>query len=117
MSYFNGYQRLRVKAIQQFDAIFYEKGNLRRCHYRIWHDLAQHIWGISYKSYLNTLRKDTSDIPNMPSRAVEAVHKLTTQLLRDEPEWKRKTYIHRKKQSEGTTENEQACNPPDTPKH
>lgn len=49
MCYSNHHHRFRDKAIQQFDALFYEKGNLRRCHYRIWYDLAHRIWGISYK--------------------------------------------------------------------
>ena len=110
MCYINHYHRLRVTAIQQFDAIFYEKGNLRRCHYRIWYDLAQHIWGISYKSYLNSLRKDTSDIPDVPSKAVDAVHELVKKKLRHEPEWKRNAYLHKTERYEGPPRTERSRN-------
>ena len=92
MCYSNHHHRFRDKAIQQFDALFYEKGNLRRCHYRIWYDLAHRIWGISYKSYLSALRKDVSDVPDMPPQASEALKALIGSLLHNAPEWKRKRY-------------------------
>ena len=95
MCYSNHHHRFRDKAIQQFDALFYEKGNLRRCHYRIWYDLAHRIWGISYKSYLSALRKDVSDVPDMPPQASEALKALIGSLLHNAPEWKRKRYVHR----------------------
>lgn len=94
MCYSNHHHRFRDKAIQQFDALFYEKGNLRRCHYRIWYDLARHIWGISYKSYLSALRKDVSDLPDMPPQAFEALKALIGCLLHNAPEWKCKRYVH-----------------------
>lgn len=78
-------------------SLFYEKGNLRRCHYRIWYDLAHRIWGISYKSYLSALRKDVSDVPDMPPQASEALKALIGSLLHNAPEWKRKRYVHRRR--------------------
>ena len=76
MCYSNHHHRFRDKAIQQFDALFYEKGNLRRCHYRIWYDLAHRIWGISYKSYLSALRKDVSHNPQNKSVRVQKNEKV-----------------------------------------
>ena len=97
MCYSNHHHRFRDKAIQQFDALFYEKGNLRRCHYRIWYDLAHRIWGFSYKSYLSALRKEVSDVPDMPPQASEALKALIGSLLHNAPEWKRKRYVHRRR--------------------
>ena len=36
MSYNNRYQRLRVKSVQIFDRMYYEKENQRKCHKRNW---------------------------------------------------------------------------------
>ncbi len=90
----NQNHRLRTKAIQQFDALYYEDGDLRRCHYRVWNELARHIWGISYKSYLNELHRDVSDLPDLPQQALDALKILVRALLHDAPAWKRERYIH-----------------------
>lgn len=71
--YSKEYGRLRTKAIQRFDAFFYEPHNLRRCHHWVWDHFARHIWGISYKTYLAELRKNTDDVPDMPQRAFDAL--------------------------------------------
>ena len=110
MCYSNHHHRFRDKAIQQFDALFYEKGNLRRCHYRIWYDLAHRIWGISYKSYLSALRKDVSDVPDMPPQASEALKALIGSLLHNAPEWKRKRYVHRRRLPEALARQERPRN-------
>ena len=110
MCYSNHHHRFRDKAIQQFDALFYEKGNLRRCHYRIWYDLAHRIWGISYKSYLSALRKDVSDVPDMPPQASEALKALIGSLLHNAPEWKRKRYVHRRRLPEALAGQERPRN-------
>ena len=110
MCYSNHHHRFRDKAIQQFDALFYEKGNLRRCHYRIWYDLAHRIWGISYKSYLSALRKDVSDVPDMPPQASEALKALIGSLLHNAPEGKRKRYVHRRRLPEALAGQERPRN-------
>ena len=83
-------------------SLFYEKGNLRRCHYR--------IWGISYKSYLSALRKDVSDVPDMPPQASEALKALIGSLLHNAPEWKRKRYVHRRRLPEALAGQERPRN-------
>ena len=110
MCYSNHHHRFRDKAIQQFNALFYEKGNLRRCHYRIWYDLAHRIWGISYKSYLSALRKDVSDVPDMPPQASEALKALIGSLLHNAPEWKRKRYVQRRRLPEALAGQERPRN-------
>lgn len=89
----NPNHRLRTKAIQQFDALYFEAGDLRRCHRRIWEDLAHRIWGISYKSYLGELHRDVSDLPDLPSHVLDALNVLVKGMLHDAPAWKRERYI------------------------
>lgn len=84
---------LRTKAIQRFDALFYADGDLQRCHRRIWSDLARHIWGISYKSYLNELHRDVGGLPDLPPQALGALKILVRALLHDAPAWKRERYV------------------------
>ncbi len=71
MPYNNRYQRLRVKSVQIFDAMYFEKENQRKCHKRNWARMGCFIFGISYDTYLSYLKIDTSDIPDLPSKAVE----------------------------------------------
>ena len=89
----NRNHRLRTKAIQQFDALYYKAGELRCCHRRIWSELARHIWGISYKSYLNELKRDVSDLPDLPPQVLRALQILVRALLHDAPAWRRERYI------------------------
>ena len=72
MSYNNRYQRLRVKSVQIFDRMYYEKENQRKCHKRNWAKMGCFIFGISYDTYLSYLKIDTSDVPALPSRAIAA---------------------------------------------
>ena len=55
--------RLRVKAVQEFDQMYYEPEYKAKCHKRVWKRLGRYIFGISYQSYLDYLKMDVSDIP------------------------------------------------------
>lgn len=91
MGYHNFYQRLRVKAVQEFDRLYYEKENHRRCHKQNWLKKGQFIFGVSYDTYLEYLKADTSDIPAVPSEAVEAMQCYIEALAaREQPAEKRK---------------------------
>lgn len=81
MLYNNHYQRLRIKCVQIFAEMYYEKENQRRCHKRNWERIGCFIFGISYETYLAYLKIDTSDIPPIPSKAIEEMQRLIDELL------------------------------------
>ena len=81
MSYNNRYQRLRVKSVQIFDRMYYEKENQRKCHKRNWAKMGCFIFGISYDTYLSYLKIDTSDVPYIPSWAIDELQRMTDELL------------------------------------
>lgn len=81
MSYHNHYQRLRIKCVQIFDALHFEKENHKKCHKRNWARIGCYIFGISYDTYLAYLKVDTSDISKIPSEAVAQMQVLTDNLL------------------------------------
>lgn len=81
MSYNNHYQRLRVKCVQIFDAMYFEPENQQKCHKRNWEKMGCFIFGISYDTYLSYLKIDTSDIPDIPSEAVALAEALIEELL------------------------------------
>lgn len=81
MPYNNHYQRLRIKCVQIFDEMYYEKENQRRCHKRNWERNGCFIFGISYETYLAYLKVDTSDIPAIPSEAIVQMQRLIDGLL------------------------------------
>ena len=60
MSYNNFYMRLRVKAVQEFDKMYYEPEYKAKCHKRVWERLGRYTFGISYQSYLDYLKMDVS---------------------------------------------------------
>lgn len=84
MSYNNYYQRLRVKSVQMFDAMYFEKENHRKCHKRSWENVGCYIFGISYDTYMSYLKIDTQDIPSIPSRALALLQNMTDKLLKRE---------------------------------
>lgn len=84
MSYNNHYQRLRVKCVQIFDSMYFEKENHQKCHKRNWARIGCFIFGISYDTYLSYLKKNTSDIPDIPSEAVACMQKLIDDLINRE---------------------------------
>lgn len=105
MSCNNSYMHLRVKAVQEFDQMYYEPEYKAKCHKRVWKRLGRYIFGISYQSYLDYLKMDVSDIPPTPFEARQAQLKLVDKLLerelermkhpvrREKPEeWKKRTY-------------------------
>ena len=47
---------LRVKAVQEFDQMYYEPEYKAKCHKRVWKRLGRYIFGISYQSYLDYLK-------------------------------------------------------------
>ena len=49
MSYNNFYMRLRVKAVQEFDKMYYEPEYKAKCHKRVWERLGRYTFGISYQ--------------------------------------------------------------------
>lgn len=81
MSYHNYYLRLRIKAVQEFDEMYYESDYRAKCHKRVWKRLGCFIFGISYQSYLDYLKIDVSDIPSTPLEAQQAKRKLVDRLL------------------------------------
>ena len=86
MSYNNLYMRLRVKAVQEFDQMYYEPEYKAKCHKRVWKRLGRYIFGISYQSCLDYLKMDVSDIPPTPFEARQAQRKLVDKLLERELE-------------------------------
>ena len=86
MSYNNFYMRLRVKAVQEFDKMYYEPEYKAKCHKRVWERLGRYTFGISYQSYLDYLKMDVSDIPPTPFEARQAKRKLVDKLLERELE-------------------------------
>ena len=50
--------RLRVKAVQEFDQMYYEPEYKAKCHKRVWKRLGRYIFGISYQSYLDYLKME-----------------------------------------------------------
>ena len=58
--------RLRVKAVQEFDQMYYEPEYKAKCHKRVWKRLGRYIFGISYQSYLDYLKMDVSAFPGNP---------------------------------------------------
>lgn len=81
MSYHNRYLRLRVKSVQIFDSLYFERENHQKCHKRNWERMGCFIFGISYDTYLSYLKMDTSDVPDMPSEALAMLDRLTAELL------------------------------------
>lgn len=81
MSYHPYYRRLRIKSVQTFDRLFARPGEHARCHKRIWKQLGCYIFGVSYECYLEYLKIDVSDIPEVPSQAVRALDRLIEELL------------------------------------
>lgn len=73
MSYTNHFQRLRIKSVQIFDSMFFEKENHQKCHKQIWKKMGRYIFGISYDTYLKYLKEDVSDISDIPSEAVDSL--------------------------------------------
>ena len=86
MSCNNSYMHLRVKAVQEFDQMYYEPEYKAKCHKRVWKRLGRYIFGISYQSYLDYLKMDVSDIPPTPFEARQAQLKLVDKLLERELE-------------------------------
>ena len=86
MSYNNSYMRLRVKAVQEFDQMYYEPEYKAKCHKRVWKRLGRYIFDISYQSYLDYLKMDVSEIPPTPVEARQAQRKLVDNLLERELE-------------------------------
>lgn len=86
MSCNNSYMHLRVKAVQEFDQMYYEPEYKAKCHKRVWKRLGRYIFGISYQSYLDYLKMDVSDIPATPFEARQAQLKLVDKLLERELE-------------------------------
>lgn len=82
--YHNSYQRLRVRAVQEFDRMFYEPHNQHRSHKSIWRGMGCFIFGLSYQSYLSYLRKDVSDVPPLPSEALRALERFAARRLAPE---------------------------------
>lgn len=80
MSYKNHYQRLRVKSVQIFDKMFFEKENHQKCHKQIWKKMGRYIFGISYDTYLHYLKIDVSDISDIPSEAVDKMDAFVEEL-------------------------------------
>ena len=69
--------RLRVKAVQEFDQMYYEPEYKAKCHKRVWKRLGR---------YLDYLKMDVSDIPPTPFEARQAQLKLVDKLLERELE-------------------------------
>ena len=86
MSCNNSYMHLRVKAVQEFDQMYYEPEYKAKCHKRVWKRLGRYIFGFSYQSYLDYLKMDVSDIPATPFEARQAQLKLVDKLLERELE-------------------------------
>ena len=78
--------RLRVKAVQEFDQMYYEPEYKAKCHKRVWKRLGRYIFGISDQSYLDDLKMYVSDIPPTPFEARQAQLKLVDKLLERELE-------------------------------
>lgn len=72
---------MRVKSVQIFDAMYFERENQRKCHKRNWARMGCFIFGISYDTYLSYLKMDTSDISPIPSRAIAELQKMSDKLL------------------------------------
>lgn len=89
MSYNNYYKRLRVKAVQEFDKMYYEPENMAKCHKNVWKRLGCYIFGISYQCYLDYLKMDVSDVPSTPLEAQKAKRKLADKLLERELQMKK----------------------------
>lgn len=85
MTYNNFYQRLRIKCVQIFDSMYYEKENHSKCHKRNWERMGRFIFGISYETYLSYLKMDTSDIPPIPNETVSMLQVLIDELLARDP--------------------------------
>lgn len=81
MPYNNRYQRLRVRSVQIFDEMYYEKENQQKCHKRNWARMGCFIFGISYDTYLSYLKIDTSDVPDIPSKAIDELQRMTDKLF------------------------------------
>lgn len=84
MSYNNYYKRLRVKAVQEFDKMYYEPENMAKCHKNVWKRLGCYIFGISYQCYLDYLKMDVSDVPPTPVEAMKAKQGFASKLLERE---------------------------------
>lgn len=84
MAYNNFYMRLRVKAVPEFDRMYYEPENMAKCHKNIWRRLGCYIFGISYQCYLDYLKMDVSDVPSTPLEAMKAKQEFATKLLERE---------------------------------
>lgn len=90
MSYHNYYQRLRIKAVQEFDKEYYEPETTAKCHKSVWKKLGCYIFGISYDSYLDYLKMDVSDIPETPSEALKARREFAEKLLERDKKYRQR---------------------------
>lgn len=77
----NHYRILREKCAQIFDSMYYEPENHSKCHKRNWERMGCFVFGVSYHTYLQYLRTDTSHIPDIPSEAVDMMQALIDELL------------------------------------
>ena len=81
MKYHNRYLKLRKKCVQIFDAMYFEPENHSKCHKRNWERMGCFVFGISYETYLKYLKSDTSNVPEVPSEAVDMMQALIDELL------------------------------------
>lgn len=72
MSNKNDYFLKRVLLVQTYDAIYYEEGNHSKCHKRLW-NRACGLFCISYSTYLNYLKRDTSGVPPLNSIEIDTL--------------------------------------------
>lgn len=93
MSYKNHFQRLRIKSVQIFDAMFFEKENHQKCHKQIWKKMGRYIFGISYDTYLKYLKEDVSDISDIPSEAVDSLDAYVEELKSREKSARRQVKV------------------------
>ena len=70
MAYNKDYYLRRVRLVQLYDAVYFEKGNHSRCHKRIWQK-ADGLFCISYPTYMHYLKVDTSAVPHITSQEID----------------------------------------------
>ena len=84
MSYHKLYRRLRVKSVQMFDALYGEPGNRKKCSKAVWKRTGCFIFGISDRTYYRYLKEDVSDVPSLPSEAIDQLRHFIDHLLESE---------------------------------
>lgn len=70
MSYKKDYYLRRVMLVQTYDAMYFEKGNQRKCHKSIWRKACA-LFYLSYSTYMHYLKKETSGVPPITDQEID----------------------------------------------